>query len=78
MAWVAVRSKALVLLLLIHCSLLLPLLVGAVCLVLVLLCSNKCLFYFCNHLAGKDRAGWFTLMIMTSLGLVAVSAVSVL
>ena len=39
-AYAAVRSKAVVLLLLIHCLLLLPLFVGVLCLVLVLLCNT--------------------------------------
>ena len=42
MAYVAARSKAVVLLLLIHCLLLIPLFVGVLCLVLVLLFSTLC------------------------------------
>ena len=40
-AWAAVHSKAVILLLLIHCLLLVPLFTGVLCLVLVLLCSRK-------------------------------------
>ena len=48
----AVRSKAVVLLLFIHCLLLLQLFVGCffVCQVLVLFCSTLCHFLFCNYL----------------------------
>ena len=49
----AVRSKAVVLLLLIHCLLLLSLCVGLLCLVLVLV-------FF---LAGEERAGCLTLIV---------------
>ena len=48
MTQAVVRSKTVVLLLLNHCLLLLQLFVGSLCLVLVLLCSTQCPFYFCN------------------------------
>ena len=46
-----------------------PLVCGGLCLVLVLLSSIKCLFlfslsFFCNHLAGVERVGCFTLIIL--------------
>ena len=33
-----------------------------VCLFLVLLCNTLCPFRICNHLAGEERAGCFTLI----------------
>ena len=40
---------------------------GCVCkgfvLVLILLCSTKCSFLFCNHFAEEERAGCFTLIV---------------
>ena len=61
--WAAVRSKAVVLLLLIHCLLLLSVIVcgGSVfvpCFVILFLMS----FHFCNHLDGEERDGCFTLI----------------
>ena len=35
---------------------------GVLCLVLVLLCSIICPFYFCNFLTKEERAGCFTLI----------------
>ena len=58
-AFIAVHSKGVVLLLLIHCILLL-LFGGFLCLNLVLLCSSLCPFKFCNHLVEEVRAGCFT------------------
>ena len=37
-----------------------PLFKGALCSVLVLLCSTLCLLYFCNPLDGEERADCFT------------------
>ena len=53
MALTAECSKAAVLLLFIHYLLLLPLFVGVLCLVVVLLCSTLCNFWFCNPPAGE-------------------------
>ena len=53
MACAAVRSMAMVLLLLIRCSLLLPLFVGVVCLVIVLLFGTLCPSSFAIILIGK-------------------------
>ena len=50
-----VRSRAVVLLLMIHCSLF----VEGLCLVLVLLCITK----FCNHLDEEEKVGCFTLFV---------------
>ena len=50
-----VCSKAVVLLLFIHCLLLLPLFVWAYCYMLVLFCSSFCPFKFWFHLAGEER-----------------------
>ena len=64
MASAAVHSKGVILLLLlIHCLLLLPLFVGILCMVLVVLSSTKCPFWFCNHLAEEERASFLTLII---------------
>ena len=63
MDYAAVRSRAVVLLLLIHCVMFLPLFVGVLCLVIVLLCITWCLFCFCNHINEEERAGCFTLII---------------
>ena len=41
--------------LLIQCLILLSLFVGVLYLVLVLICSTKCPFLFCNHLDGEER-----------------------
>ena len=61
MTLVAVRSKAVVLLLLSHCLLLLPLFVGVLCFILVLLCSNKRPFFLLSFiLAEEERAGGFS------------------
>ena len=53
MAQAAVRSKAVVLLLLIYCLMLLPLFVGVLCLVLVFLFSTLCTSSFAIVLMGK-------------------------
>ena len=53
MAKAAVRFTAVVLLLLIYCLLLLPLFVGALCLVRVLLFSTLCHSSFSTILMGK-------------------------
>ena len=53
----AVRSKAVVLLLLTFCLLLLPLWESVI--VLVLLYVTLCPFYYCNHLDGEERADCF-------------------
>ena len=53
MACAAVRSMALILLLLIRCLLLLPLFVEVVCLVVVLLFSTLCPSSFAIILIGK-------------------------
>ena len=53
MALAVVRAKAVVLLLLIHCLLLLPLFVEILCLVLVLLFSTLCPSSFAIILMGK-------------------------
>ena len=37
---------------------------GGLCLILVLLCSTKCPFELCNHLAEEERAGCFTLIVL--------------
>ena len=64
MAYTAVRSKAVILLLLIHCILLLPL-----CESVIFLCFVVCNFMsilVCNHLDGEERAGcfaWFVLLM---------------
>ena len=57
MAWAAVRSKAVVLLLLAFCLLLLPLWESVIvlCFVYVTLCPFK----YCNHLGGEERADCF-------------------
>ena len=36
---------------------------GVMCLVLILLCSTLCPFYFCIHLDGEERAGYLTLIV---------------
>ena len=53
MASAAVHSKAVVLLLMIHCLLLLPLFLGFLCLVLVLLPSTLCPSSVAITLMGK-------------------------
>ena len=64
MAKHAVRSKAMVLLLLIHYLLLLPLFVGVLCLVHVLLYSTLCPSSVAIILMGKrKRASCFTLTV---------------
>ena len=57
LALTAVRSKAVVLLLMIYCLLLLPLFVGALCLVRVLLLSTSSHSSFAIILMGK-RESW--------------------
>ena len=58
----AVRSKAVVLLLFIHCLLLLPLFVGF-CVGSLFFCAVLCvLSSFCHHPAGEERAGCFTVV----------------
>ena len=59
MALAAVRSKAMILRLFIHCLLLLPLSVGFLCWVHVLLCSTFCPFKFCNQPAGEKSDDLF-------------------
>ena len=59
MAWAAVRSGAVVLLLLIYCLVCFPLFVGALCFVFVLLCIALCPFWFCGHLEEEERTGYF-------------------
>ena len=56
MASVAVCSKAVVLLLFIHCLLMLRWSI-------TLFCSTLCPFLFCNHLAGEERVGCFTFVV---------------
>ena len=46
----AVRSKAVVLLLLIYC--------------LSLFCITVCPFYFCNHLEEEEKAGCFAIIVL--------------
>ena len=55
MAYTAVRSKAMVLLLLIHCLLLLPLCESVIFLCFVV--RNFMSILVCNHLDGEERAG---------------------
>ena len=52
-SWI-VCSKAVVLLLFIHCLSLLPLFVGAYCYMLVLFCSSFLSFQVWFHLAGEE------------------------
>ena len=59
--WAAVRSKVVVLLLLICCLICFPLLVGSV-FVFVLLCVALCHFWFHNHLGGELMAGCLLLL----------------
>ena len=62
MAYTAVRSKAVVLLLLIHCLLLLPL-----CESVIFLCFVVRIFMsilVCNHLDGEERAGCFAWFVL--------------
>ena len=63
MALAAVRSKVLVLLLLIHCLLLLPLFVGVMCLVLDLMCNICVLFNLASSRKVKDTAGYFSCLL---------------
>ena len=63
MASAADRSKAVNLLLFVYGLMLLLLFVGFSCLVLVLLNSTLCPLKFCNHLAGEERAGYFTFIV---------------
>ena len=67
----AVRSKAVALLLLIRCLLLLPLFVGFCVRSFIsyaAVCSVKN-FQFCNHLAKKEKAGCFTFIdLLLSFG----------
>ena len=56
MAYAAVRSKAVVLLLLIHCLLVLSLFVGVLSLVLVLLFSTLCPSSFATILMGQRES----------------------
>ena len=63
-AWAAVRSWAVVLLLLTFCLLLLPLRESV--LFYVLLYVTLCPFSYCNHLDGEERAGlssWCLVMV---------------
>ena len=55
MASSIVCSKAVVLLLFIHCLLLLPLFVGVDCKMLVMFCISFCPFKFWFHLAAEER-----------------------
>ena len=57
-----VHSKTAVVLLLIHCLLLLPLFV-VICVGPWLIMQYLVLFLICNHLAGEERAGCFTLIV---------------
>ena len=57
------RSKAIVLLLLIRCLLLLPLFTGFLCLVLVLLCSTYSVVSSFANISGEEGAGCFTLIV---------------
>ena len=59
MASSIVCSKAVVLLLFIHCLLLLPLFVGFIVRCLFCFSVAFCPFKFCNHLAGDERAWCF-------------------
>ena len=64
MAYTAVRSKAVVLLLLIHCLLLIPLCESVIVLCFVVRNFMSILVY--NHLDGEERAGcfaWFVLLM---------------
>ena len=65
MAQAAVRSKAVVLLLLIRCLLLLPLWESK--LLYVLLYVTLCPFQFYNHLDGEERAGCFAWFVFWCL-----------
>ena len=60
MAWAAVRSKAVVLLLLIYCLMNIALLVRVPCL---FLCITLCQFEFCNHLEEEETAGCFAITV---------------
>ena len=64
MAWAAVRSGAVVLLLLIYCLVCFPLFVGALCFVFVLLCIALCPFWFCGHLEEEERTGYFAVVVL--------------
>ena len=75
-AWAAVHSKAVVLLL-IFCLMYIPLFVGVLCLflfwyalpfvfycVFVLVCITFCPLLFCNHLEEEERAGCFAFVVL--------------
>ena len=64
---VAIRSKAVVLFLLIHCFLWLPLFVGGRCLIIVLLERIWRPFQFCNHRAEEDRVGYFNVSVTSHI-----------
>ena len=67
--YAAVPSRAVDLFLLIHCVMFLPLCVGVLFLAIVLLCITWCLFKFCNHIDGEERAGCFnSIVILMSCG----------
>ena len=60
----AVRSRLVVLLLLLYCLLLLPLFVEVLCLFLVLVYTTLCPSGFAIiHIDGEERAGSFTLTV---------------
>ena len=52
-----------VVLLLMHCLLMLPSLLGVLCLLLVLLCSSNLFWGICHHLTEEERAGCYTLIV---------------
>ena len=61
----AVRSNAVVLLLLIFCLMCFPLFVGVLSVfVFVLLCNTLCPFWFSNRLIEEEKAGCFAIIVL--------------
>ena len=54
--------KAVVMLLLIRCSMYHRWCLGALCLVFVLVCTTLCPFLFCNHLDEEEKVDCFTVL----------------